>query len=298
MPVIAVVNRKGGSGKSTIATHIAAYCAHQQLNVMLGDVDRQQSTRSWLKLREQRHPQAKPILGWAISQSSALRAPRGVSHVVLDTPGGLYGLDLARVVMFADAIIMPICNSVFDRDSAAQCWDELKLLPRIATGRCKLAVVGMRVDHRTLDSAALTQWASSRGLPYVGALRDAPVYVQCIEQGVTLFDLPPEVVSDDLAQWQPILDWLNPMLHPAPSAVATAAAPSSPQPHAGMGTGAAGVGSATRARVGSLQPAQQSLIAGERLAPRPAAAPIAQAAPEKRGGLLASLGLSGLWRRK
>jgi chromosome partitioning protein len=74
MPVVAVVNRKGGSGKSTIATHIAAYCAHLNIGVMLGDVDRQQSTRSWLKLREQRHPQAKPIMGWAVNQSSALFA--------------------------------------------------------------------------------------------------------------------------------------------------------------------------------------------------------------------------------
>ena len=53
MPVVAIVNRKGGSGKSTLATHLAAYCANQGLPVMLGDVDRQQSTQAWLKLRQQ-----------------------------------------------------------------------------------------------------------------------------------------------------------------------------------------------------------------------------------------------------
>ena len=290
MPVIAVVNRKGGSGKSTIATHIAAYCTHQNIGVMLGDVDRQQSTRSWLKLREQRHPQAKPILGWAVNQSSALRAPTGVSHVVLDTPGGLYGLDLARVVMFADAIIMPICNSVFDRDSAAQCWDELKILPRISTGRCKLAVVGMRVDHRTLDSAALTQWANERGLPYLGALRDAPTYVQCIEQGVTLFDLPKETVSQDLAEWQPIVDWLDPVFFPPPPTVN----------HPVQQPRQIGIGNETimSARVGSLQPVQQSLVQGERLAQKPTYAPVSPATPEKRGGLLEALGIPSFLRRK
>lgn len=290
MPVIAVVNRKGGSGKSTIATHIAAYCAHENIGVMLGDVDRQQSTRSWLKLREQRHPQAKPILGWAVNQSSALRAPTGVSHVVLDTPGGLYGLDLARVVMFADAIIMPICNSVFDRDSAAQCWEELKILPRIATGRCKLAVVGMRVDNRTLDSAALTQWATVRGLPYLGALRDAPTYVQCIEQGVTLFDLPKETVNEDLTQWSPIIDWLKPVFYPAAPA---------PAPVPGLSRqisiGNEVMGSA---RVGSLQPVQQNLVQGDRLSQKTTYVPPAATEPSKRGGLLEALGIPSFLRRK
>jgi chromosome partitioning protein len=290
MPVIAVVNRKGGSGKSTIATHIAAYCAHQDIGVMLGDVDRQQSTRSWLKLREQRHPEAKSILGWAVNQSSALRAPTGVSHVVLDTPGGLYGLDLARVVMFADAIVMPICNSVFDRDSAAQCWDELKILPRIATGRCKLAVVGMRIDTSTLDSAALTQWATSRGLPYLGALRDAPTYVQCIEQGVTLFDLPKETVSLDLAQWQPIVDWLTPVLFPP----AISASPS-----AAMGKQVS-IKNETfmSARVGSLQPVQQSLVQGERLAQKPNYLPTNLKPAEKRSGFFESFGIPSFLKRK
>ncbi len=51
MPVIAIVNRKGGSGKSTLATHLAACYANSGVAVMLGDVDRQQSTQSWLRLR-------------------------------------------------------------------------------------------------------------------------------------------------------------------------------------------------------------------------------------------------------
>jgi hypothetical protein len=118
MPVIAIVNRKGGSGKSTLATHIAAWCAREGLAVMLGDVDRQQSTRSWLRLR---NPSLPAIAPWAVDNKNTLRVPSGISHVVLDTPGGLHGFELARVVMFADAILVPVCDSIFDRDSAAMC---------------------------------------------------------------------------------------------------------------------------------------------------------------------------------
>jgi chromosome partitioning protein len=213
MPVIAIVNRKGGSGKSTLATHLAAHYANQGLPVMLGDVDRQQSTQSWLRLRGlQTLPKSLPIVGWAVDPKRILRPPAGVSLVVLDTPGGLRGFDLARVVAFADIILMPVCNSVFDRESAAECHAELMALPRVASGRCKVAAVGMRIDGRTKAGEVLATWARGLKLPFIGVLREAQAYVRCIEQGLTLFDLPPEQVPADLAQWKPIVEWLAPAL--------------------------------------------------------------------------------------
>ena len=162
MPVIAIVNRKGGSGKSTLATHLAACFANSGVAVMLGDVDRQQSTQSWLRLRsEQALPASAPIVGWAVDPKRVLRPPAGVSLVILDTPGGLHGFDLARVAAFADVILMPVCNSAFDRESAAACHAELMALPRVASGRCKLAAVGMRLDART--RAAETPRGLGRG---------------------------------------------------------------------------------------------------------------------------------------
>ena len=49
--VTVVMNPKGGVGKSTIATNLAGYFANRGKSVMLGDVDKQQSAREWLKLR-------------------------------------------------------------------------------------------------------------------------------------------------------------------------------------------------------------------------------------------------------
>ncbi len=217
MPVIAVVNRKGGSGKSTLATHLAAYCAKNSISVMLGDVDRQQSTQPWLRLREAQPVAAQhpSILGWVIDPRNVMRAPPGVSHVILDTPGGLRGLDLARVVGYTDVILMPVCNSVFDRESAADCYAELMALPRVASGKCKVAAIGMRVDARTKAGETLSAWARKQNIPFIGVLRDTQAYVRCVERGLTLFDLPADHLRTDLAQWQPILDWLEPVLRPA-----------------------------------------------------------------------------------
>ena len=213
MPVIAVVNRKGGSGKSTLATHLAAHFANCGVPVMLGDVDRQQSTQSWLRSRSLRHlPRSAPIVGWAVDPKRVLRPPPGVRHVILDTPGGLRGFDLARVVAFADVILMPVCNSIFDRESAADCFAEMMALPRVASGRCKVAAIGMRLDARTRAAEVLETWARGLKLPFIGVLREAQAYVRCVEQGLTVFDLPDAQAQADTAQWKPIVAWLDPIL--------------------------------------------------------------------------------------
>jgi len=215
MPVIAVVNRKGGSGKSTLAAHIAAWCARNGSSVMLGDVDRQQSARAWLKRRDAGLPVIAP---WAVDQKNMLRVPTGISHVVLDTPGGMHGFELARVVMFADAIIMPVCNSMFDRESAEACHAELMTMPRVASGRCRLAIVGMRIDARTNSAQTLDAWAESLRVPFLGPLRETQLYVRSLERGLTIFDLQPQLAAADLAQWAPILQWLRPQLYPPQAA--------------------------------------------------------------------------------
>ncbi|MBX3658779.1 MAG: ParA family protein [Ramlibacter sp.] len=266
MPVIAIVNRKGGSGKSTLAAHIAAWCARQGNAVMLGDVDRQQSSRTWLRRRD---PALPAIAPWALDQKNTLRVPTGITHVVLDTPGGLHGFELARVVMFADAILMPVCHSVFDRESAAACHAELMALPRVASGRCRLATVGMRIDGRTHAAETLRQWSEGLKLPFLGALRETQMYVRCLERGLTIFDLSPSQAATDLAQWQPLIEWMTPLLNPVQAA-------NDPTPTTRAVTPPTRLGSS---RPESLMPAQESLIHGGRLSAyaattRPASVPV------------------------
>jgi chromosome partitioning protein len=274
MPVIAVVNRKGGSGKSTFAAHVAAWCALQGHSAMLGDVDRQQSTRAWLKRRDPCLPLISP---WAMDNKNVLRVPAGITHVVLDTPGGIHGFELARVVMFADAIVMPVCASMFDRESAAACHAELMTLPRVASGRCRLAVVGMRIDGRTRAAEALAGWSKNLGIAYLGALRETQLYVRSLERGMTIFDLPTQIAAADLAQWDPIICWLKPVLQP-PQAANDALPTRAPSARLGL------------ARPDNLMPAQESLIHGTRLmiqsGARAALAPQAQPARVlPRGGI-------------
>jgi chromosome partitioning protein len=204
MTVVALLGRKGGSGKSTLSTNIAAWCARNGHQVMLGDVDRQQSVRSWL---QRRSPQAAKVNTWAVDNGKVFRAPPGTTHVVLDTPGGLYDHELAKLVVWIDAIVVPIGPSVFDRDASLDFLKELSKLPKVASGRCKVAVVGMRWPaERVQEWHALgRQWDT----PLLTVIPDAPHYRSCLENGGSLFDMPDTIRQSDMPHWQPLLDWLD-----------------------------------------------------------------------------------------
>lgn len=212
MSVLAVVNRKGGTGKSTLAIHLAAYCAKRDLPVLLADTDPNQSTQVWWRLRALRLPeQGAAISARAIDPRSLLRPPAGTRHVVLDTEGGLRGFALSRVVNQADVVLIPMCDALFDREAAAACWAELRAHPRVASGRCAVAAVGMRLFDLPLAEASLRQWAAAQALPFIGAVADNRCYARCAERGLSLFDLPADQVGADLAQWAPVIDWLKPL---------------------------------------------------------------------------------------
>ena len=205
MPTVALVSRKGGCGKSTLATHIASYFAREGVPITLGDLDHQQSMRVWLKRRPSAAP---PIIGWVGENNGSVRPPLGTTHLVLDTPGGLHGLALAKVAMVADAILIPVSGSVFDREAASDCWAELRMHPRVVSGRCQVAAIGMRLDRRTHAEEVASDWAASVGLVWLCSLRSSQIYVRAVENGLSIFDMPPTVTEIDREQWEPLLAWL------------------------------------------------------------------------------------------
>jgi len=203
MPVIVVANPKGGVGKSTLATNIAGLFARQGHAVMLGDVDRQQSSRQWLALR----PAAAPrIQSWDTAGDS-LKVPKGVTHVVLDTPAGMHDKRLDAVMRIADRIMIPLQPSLFDIQAPHVFVNELRAHKR--GGDVDLALVGMRVKEHTISNDQLHQFLATLKLPVLGYLRDTQNYVHVAARGLTLWDVTPSRVERDLEQWQPLIRWLD-----------------------------------------------------------------------------------------
>jgi chromosome partitioning protein len=204
MPVVVVANPKGGVGKSTLSTQIAGYFASRGHAVMLGDADRQQSSRLWLSLRP---PAARPISTWDVGDDNLAKPPKGTTHVVLDTPAGLHGKRLKEVLKLADKVIVPLQPSVFDIFATRAFLDELAASAQAA--KTQIGIVGMRVDERTRAADQLHTFVNSLGLPVVGFVRDTQNYIQLPARGLTIFDVAPSRVERDLAQWESISRWLD-----------------------------------------------------------------------------------------
>lgn len=202
MPVIVIANPKGGVGKSTIATNLAGYFARQGHKVMLGDVDIQQSSRSWLALRPGSLP---PIAPWEINDGRVAKPPKGTTHIVLDTPAGFDGVRFEQILRLADKVIVPLQPSMFDI-LATQAFLQ-KLAGR--NGRPEVGVLGMRVNSRTRSADQLAHYVSGLGLPMLGYLRDTQNYVQLAAHGATLWDVAASKVEKDVEQWQDMLKWVE-----------------------------------------------------------------------------------------
>jgi chromosome partitioning protein len=205
MPVIAVANPKGGVGKSTLATNLAGWLARQGHAVMLGDLDRQQSSRQWLALRP---PQLPPITGWEAREGSDLvRPPKGTTHAVIDSPAGLHGKRLDALLKLADTVVIPLQPSLFDIQATHAFLTALRAHPRF--DKLRIGLVGMRVKDHTISQERLQEYAATLPAPMLTALRDTQNYVHLAARGLTLWDVAAGRVERDLAQWAPLQTWLD-----------------------------------------------------------------------------------------
>lgn len=206
MKTFVVANPKGGSGKSTVATSLAACLARRGHAVMLGDIDRQHSARQWLQLRP---PDTAPIRSWDIQPDDIARPPHGTTHAVLDTPAGLHGKLLERVLKHRCRFLVPVQPSLFDILATQQFLQGLLAEKSLRKGQSEVAVIGMRVDARTRAASELERFFATLDVPVLTYLRDTQLYVRAAAAGVTIFDLAPSRVAVDLEQWQPIIDWAD-----------------------------------------------------------------------------------------
>ncbi|OYZ11242.1 MAG: cobyrinic acid a,c-diamide synthase [Methylophilales bacterium 16-45-7] len=200
MKHILVANAKGGSGKTTLATNLAGYLATQSNHVLLADLDRQQSSTQWLH----RRPADVPII-----HTSQHKPSHAIEWVVTDSPAGLRDEKLAEAVKEADLVIVPIQPSAFDIGAAADFLEVLMTEKAIRKNKTFVALVGSRVNSRTNAAMGLATFMNESGFPVLAYLRNSQVYTTAAEQGLSIFDMRPSVVAQDIEQWSVLLDWIK-----------------------------------------------------------------------------------------
>jgi len=210
MRSILVLNPKGGSGKTTLATNIAAWIAGQGKRVALADLDKQGSSNDWLAVR----PDNRPAIIRACEDSKTVRVDADIDYLIIDSPAALHGNKLAKFARNAERAIVPITASAIDVRAAERFFHELVSLKKKINRKIKIATVANRVREDTRAAARLEHYLEhlrlpdGRELPYLSRLRNSQNYVTAAERGLSIFELAPSKTFQDREQWVPLLKWL------------------------------------------------------------------------------------------
>jgi len=205
MRKIMVLNAKGGSGKTTIATNIASHFAKTRKNVVIADYDPQQSSLDWLRKRSDKLP---PITGLD-AVNHPLRVPKETEVVIFDVPANIYGKDLTAMVRRAETILLPVLPSPIDIRAGAKYIHELLLVGRVARDQVRIGLIANRVKDNTWGFDKLQAFLESLDIPIIGTLRETQNYLRAQERGLGLFDMGHSLAGHDVNQWKPIIKWLN-----------------------------------------------------------------------------------------
>ena len=213
MQRILVLNPKGGSGKTTIATNLASYFASLGERPLLSDNDSQGSSTRWLKKRK---PDQAYIHGIAAfernsrtTRSWQMRTPPDAAHVVVDTPAAVLAQDMPEMTRSADAIIIPVLPSDIDIHAFSKCIADLLLIAKVRRDENRIGVVANRVKRNTLIFQSLMRFLNTLRIPVIATLRDSQNYLRAAEQGVGLHEMKKQLVAQDLEDWEPLLGWLR-----------------------------------------------------------------------------------------
>jgi chromosome partitioning protein len=113
MNVIVFASRKGGSGKSTLTTHLAAHANRPSRRCMLIDCDPQGSTSLWHKLRGTSEPQLRDGSRGGVKETIEKAAADGIEWVFVDTPPNMSSA-VTDAMSCATLVVIPVRLAVFD----------------------------------------------------------------------------------------------------------------------------------------------------------------------------------------
>ena len=214
---VMLLNPKGGSGKTTLATSLAGYYAARNLPTIVFDYDAQGSSTRWLRVRPAAFPEIHGVAAFraaaGVTRSWQMRIPPGIERAVIDTPAGMRISEVSNLARHADSILIPVLPSHIDIDAVSVFVEELSRLEPIRSGRTKVAVVANRIRANTVIFRELDDFLSRLEFPFIARLRDSQNYVLAAEMGLGLHELRRVHTKKDRSQWAPLLNWLEPDLY-------------------------------------------------------------------------------------
>jgi len=210
---IVILNPKGGCGKSTLATNLAACFAARGTTPAVMDYDPQGSTMAWLERRPDDLPAIHGIAAYKKSMQATrswqLRVPVETRTVIIDSPASTDHDDLRELTRDSTSILVPVLPSSMDIHAASRCVEDLLLVAKIDRRDRKLAVVANRTRKNTKSFKKLMRFLDSLGIPVIAVLRDTQNFVRSAEQGIGVCEMMPSLVRPDVEQIENIAAWVD-----------------------------------------------------------------------------------------
>lgn len=207
MKTVLVASSKGGVGKTTIATHLAAQSAVAGQRTVLVDADPQGSSTRWAQRRAGSTSAVLPVDG---TRRNWLKlVPDDTQRIVIDGAAGQMGADLESYLDQASVVIVPVLPSALDIEATVPFLNTLAKHPRVRKGQVPVGLIANKLKPWTNASQQALDVLNSWSIPVVGQLRDSQAYVMLTGLGKSLFDYNSQQVRDHQEDWQTVLKWLN-----------------------------------------------------------------------------------------
>lgn len=209
MKTILVASSKGGVGKTTIATHLAANAALAGRRTVLVDADPQRSSTRWAEKRAGLDSAVLPMDGSQAARGWQREVPEDADYVVVDAAAGAMAHELMPYLERADAVVVPVLPSTLDIEATVPFLDTLAKLARVRRGELPIGLVGNKLRPWTNASRGSIDLWKQWPYPLVATLRDTQAYSVLTGLGKSLFDYNSAQVRDHQEDWQPLLRWLR-----------------------------------------------------------------------------------------
>lgn len=186
MAILSILNPKGGSGKTTLATNLARAFVERDERVLLVDTDPQGSARDWHAARED-----NPIPLIALDRPNNMRSVKemsGYDRIIIDGAAKLEEM-VAAAVKVSDAILIPVQPSPYDIWAASDLLALVKARQEVTDGSPQAAFLVSRVIKHTKLGDEIGQALAETGLPvFANRTVQRQIYPQTASEGLTVFD--------------------------------------------------------------------------------------------------------------
>jgi chromosome partitioning protein len=192
--IVMIGGVKGGTGKSTIATNLAAYLATKGADVLLLDVDPQATAYKWAMRRKENYPDA-PVVNVSQASGRVFDVIRDVSkryeHIVIDS-GGHASDAMKSAMLGAQKFYVPLRPSQADLETVGEMNAMVADVKAFNAGLQAFSLVSMASTNPSVLEPLEAREALKEvpGLTLSGCMiRDRKVYRDAFYEGVGVFEM-------------------------------------------------------------------------------------------------------------